>query len=87
MILNDDDNGDNGSDDGMVFPFPVETVMMPSGASLTFTPVMCASPGIGDGCCDHSRCETTPDTPVNMSIASFLNRWALFISFVYPLLK
>ncbi|KAG7164267.1 poly [ADP-ribose] polymerase tankyrase-1-like 2 [Homarus americanus] len=55
-------------------PAVVETVMMPSGASLTFTPVMCSSPGIGDGCCDHSRCETSPGTPVNMSIASFLNR-------------
>lgn len=55
----------------------VETVMMPSGASLTFTPVMCSSPGVGDGCCDHSRCETTPGTPVNMSIASFLNSLGL----------
>ncbi|XP_050690454.1 poly [ADP-ribose] polymerase tankyrase-2-like isoform X1 [Eriocheir sinensis] len=55
----------------------VETVMMPSGASLTFTPALGSSPGIGDGCCDHSRCETTPDTPVNMSIASFLNSMGL----------
>lgn len=55
----------------------VETVMMPSGASLTFTPIVCSSPGIGDGCCDHSRCETTPDTPINMNISSFLNSLGL----------
>ncbi|CAL4070999.1 unnamed protein product, partial [Meganyctiphanes norvegica] len=56
----------------------VETVLMPSGASLTFTSVLCGSPSLGDGCCDHTRCETqATQLPLAMSTATFLNSLGL----------
>ncbi|XP_076060253.1 tankyrase isoform X2 [Oratosquilla oratoria] len=51
----------------------VDTVVMPSGASLTFAPMGSSTPSIGDGCCDHLPCESMRDSPMNMTITAFLN--------------